>query len=245
MIGPLERGSSRTGRIFVRCVITPAHPSSSLGSPPRRGRPKKYASQAEKQKAWRLRKARLAEIAQIEKSAKRNGPLIMNEADHGKGRLVVGGHNLTKIEEMDAAHEWDFGKVEAKGHGPGMRDLDDYEQREAEFAEKRSNKRETAFTFMDKRTWKEFLAKSRPLGSTRLNRSNARFFCARHSFVPPETAEETAGAYQDSVTGRWVVTFAGKFRRKVGAWYLECGCVRENSVTPKIEPEEARMAAAD
>lgn len=72
------------------------------------GRPKRYASAAHKQQAYRNRLAAEARIERIKPSASDcsdNRGMFMKGAPHGKGKLITGGYGSTDIESVTAQHD--------------------------------------------------------------------------------------------------------------------------------------------
>jgi len=216
-----------------------------IAFPKKRGRPKKHADAAARQRASRANKERLSEIAemergqQIDQKAQRNGkttPWFIPDAPHAKGLLNTGGYGSEHISEVSDKQEADGKtrddlvdgaggsghKVRNEGHAP------------AGTGDEENNPNEE-MGFVSSKDWIKIFDNRRPL---RLSRSNIHFFCPRHSLVKATTPL----AFQDPETGAWVRTFFARLKAHI--WEMECGCTRPgptgkytNIVTPPIEPE--------
>lgn len=226
------------------------------------------ARMKEKKAAVERENDRLAEIGKIAITADCDPPFVMADAPHGKGLLVTGGWGPDKVAEVDAARikagvtEEDIivgssgsgQRVVPQGHGPSEhRDENSADDMEAQKAQEENDKLETENTFIAKQGWKAFFRNSKKLGPTLLKRTRVHLLCPIHSFVhgrcfgiviwKKKKRHQIAidvEAFEDHVTGRWILTIPAIAKPRRGVWELACGCRRQfierHKVTDKTVP---------
>lgn len=96
----------------------------------KRGRPRKHADNAAKQKAHRARKASeksSKSVVPVKAITGHDGAMFMTGAPHGVGKLVTGGYGSDKIAQVSAAHDRDESgrRVHAEGYGKNADSHDD------------------------------------------------------------------------------------------------------------------------
>lgn len=133
---------SLTQEVLISTEIV--HPTT----PPKRGRPRKYATNAEKQVAYRNRvnrrtdeKIKQGALLKALAHCSDDRGKYMTDAPHGKGLLVSGGYDPAKVEQVQAAHERSEhgGRKKAQGHAPTWKQV-----------QSSKDEQETQFTFMGK-----------------------------------------------------------------------------------------------
>jgi hypothetical protein len=218
----MEQSKVKARRAFSGLAGSPlAVTQAEILKSNRRGRPRKFASDAARMRhnrAQQKEKAKLDpqhwEKVLGDEGLSANAGLYMPDADHGKGLLITGGYDTDKIHEVVGASERD-GKdiddlslerggtgrrVKPKGYGKVLDELDpfeDGEQRRQESDEHFAQKQECVFL---KSTWK-----TPPKSEWVL-----KMFCATHG---------------DRVTG--LPLQQAKWDKDIKRFVLECGCSRD------------------
>jgi hypothetical protein len=224
------RGLAGSPLSTTETVVLPAAPQRG------RGRPKKFANEAAKKRAYRAEataEKRMNEgIAQIKSEHGDYRGMYLTDADHGKGKLASGGYDSEKLslvsglreaEELECnnpdrpleAHEaiWLESGARRKVHPEGF-------GKEVEDTPRNSLPSESAYTFQNDEKFR--IPKNERVNAVERDyrvRMVREMFCSVHS--------EYLGTDRDGMQLRRPVSVTEITKvGKIWMFALECGCVR-------------------